>query len=99
ARKIEFAKVPLRILEHDELEEVGADRERFWTTGGTAPAQLAARLETRKDAFARLRIGDAGIELSRRFDLRCGQAVRCVAGLALRDCRIDMATERLADQS
>src|SRR5262245_27095775 len=84
AREIERAEVPLRILEDDELEEISAHRERFRTARRAAPAQLAAGLEARKDSFARLGIRYARIELASGLHLWRREAVRRVAGFALR---------------
>src|SRR5207237_6763721 len=75
AREIELAEVPLRILEDDELEEIGADGERFRAARRAAPAQLAAGLEARKDPFARFGIRHTRIQLPRGLDLRCRQTI------------------------
>src|SRR6185436_5888274 len=93
------AEVPLRILEDDVLEQVGADRERFGTAGGAAPVQLAPRLEPGEDRLASLRVLDARVNPARGLDLWRGQARGRVAGLALRDDRVEAATERLADET
>src|SRR5262245_65066861 len=99
ACEIELVEVPLRVLEDDELEEISADRERFRAARRPAPAQLAARLEARKDPFARLGIDHARVKLARGLHLRRGQTVRRVTDFALRHGRIDAAAERLADEA
>src|SRR5262249_47627843 len=95
---VERPIIPVRVLHHDEPEEIVVHRMRF-VAGNRAPLRLAARLEAAGYFRAGFRIDDWRIDPTSCHHLRFGQTVRSVRTLALDDRRIESTSRRIGNEA
>src|SRR5215813_12566403 len=74
---------------------IGSNRKWLGSARKSCPSVLTARLETRKDLLIRARILERAVDLACGVHLPWRQTIRCVAGLACEDSRVEMASCRV----
>ncbi len=97
AVEVEGAGGPLGVFE-DDVSEVRASNRKPWRGEGV-PCDLAAGFEAGEDLFVGARVGRAGVDFARGFDLFGRETGGGFGAFALGDCGIEVAGEGIPDDA